>query len=60
MPRPGPKRPLLAARVDESLMTWINSRCEAEQVTFPDFVRRVVAYSHLHMPEGWVPPTEEA
>lgn len=60
MPRRGPKRPLLAARVDHPHMEWIEERCESEAVNFPDFVRRVIAYAHLNMPEGWTPPEKDS
>jgi len=55
MPRPGPRRPLLAARVDPEDMAWIEERREAENMDYPSFVRLLVTYARTHMPDGWHP-----
>lgn len=60
MPRRGPRRELLAARIDHPDMEWIKERSETLDIPFPDVVRRVVNFAHLHMPEEeWHPPTRE-
>lgn len=59
MPRPGPRRPLLAGRVDEADKDWVEAQAERESVGQPEFFRRVVSFARLHMPEGWTKPAPE-
>lgn len=51
MPRPGPRRELLAVRIDKVDMDWIQERCSRERTTLPGFVRRMVSFAHQNMPE---------
>ena len=58
MPRPGPRRELLAVRIDAPVMKSIQERADREGVKFPDYVRRLVAFGHAKMPEGYDPSAE--
>lgn len=57
-PRPGPRRPLFAARVDAEDVTWAEQQARKEGIPYADFVRRVVSFSRMNMPLGWEKPDE--
>jgi hypothetical protein len=56
MPRPGPRRPLVALRISAQGLAHIDQRAadEAEGVR-SEMIRRMLAYAALHMPKGWMP-----
>lgn len=56
MPRKGPRRPLLAARVDECDVQWAKGRAVSDGIAYAEFLRNLVTYARLHMPEHWKPP----
>ena len=56
MPRPGPRRPLVAIRLSESGIAHIDQRAAAEaDGVRSEMIRRMLAYAALHMPKGWRP-----
>jgi len=56
MPRPGPRRPLVAIRLSEQGIAHIDQRAkdEADGVR-SEMIRRMLAYAAQHMPKGWQP-----
>ena len=56
MPRPGPRRPLVAIRLSEQGIAHIDQRAaeEAEGIR-SEMIRRMLAYAAQHMPKGWQP-----
>lgn len=60
MPRPGPRRPLVALRLSEQGIEHIEQRATEETAgNFSEMARRMLAYAAVHMPKGWVPPTKD-
>jgi hypothetical protein len=55
MPRPGPRRPLVALRLSDQGIKWLDQRAEDEQVNRSEVVRLALAYAQRHMPKGWRP-----
>lgn len=55
MPRPGPRRPLVALRLAASGLQAID-QCAAEAgVTRSEMMRRMLAYATWKMPKDWKP-----
>jgi hypothetical protein len=55
MPRPGPRRPLVAIRLSESDIAHIDQRAEEEaEGVRSEMIRRMLAYASKHMPKGWM------
>ncbi len=55
-PRPGPRRPLVAIRLTESGLIYIDKRAGAEaDGNRSEMIRRMLAYAQRHMPIGWRP-----
>jgi hypothetical protein len=55
MPRPGPRRPLVAIRLATDEIAWLDQRAEAEGLNRSEVVRRALAYARKHMPADWRP-----
>jgi predicted DNA binding CopG/RHH family protein len=50
MPRPGPRRPLVAIRLSEQDIAAIDQRATEAGVTRSEMMRRMLAYAAAHMP----------
>lgn len=50
----------MSARVDSDDQAWVKARADEEEIEYPDFIRRMVAFARLHMPIGWTKPVEPA
>ncbi len=62
MPRPGPRRPLVAIRLSIDGTAWLDSRAAEEGVVRSngepnrsEMIRLALAYAAAHMPKGWRP-----
>lgn len=62
MPRPGPRRPLVAIRLSEQGIKHIDQRAREEcplirgdEPNRSEMIRRMLAYASTHMPKGWTP-----
>lgn len=56
MPRPGPRRPLIALRLGTDGLAHIHQRAVNEtDGNQSEMIRRMLAYATTHMPRGWVP-----
>lgn len=62
MPRPGPRRPAVAVKLDDADIAWTDDRALAEGLTIrggeanrSEMLRLMWAYAAEHMPEGWRP-----
>lgn len=52
MPRPGPRRPLVAFRLGQPDLEALDERAACEAVDRSEMLRRMVAYALAHMPVG--------
>jgi hypothetical protein len=59
MPRPGPRRPLIAIRISDKGRDFIDQRAKEEGVNRSEMTRRLLAYASKHMPKGWTPEGEQ-
>lgn len=64
MPRKGPRRTLVALRLDAEGIAYIDETAAEEQVldesgnpNRSEMIRIMLAYARLHRPTGWRPPT---
>jgi metal-responsive CopG/Arc/MetJ family transcriptional regulator len=55
MPRPGPRRPLVAIKLSQDGIDWIDQAAEEAEVNRSEMIRRMLAYAQRHMPKGWTP-----
>lgn len=62
MPRPGPRRRLVALKLDDEAIADVDARAVAEGLTIrggqpnrSEMLRLAIAYGMRHMPEGWRP-----
>jgi hypothetical protein len=62
MPRPGPRRELVALRLLPDAIEHLDQRAEAEQLhdeqgrpNRSEMIRVMLAYASAHMPAGWRP-----
>lgn len=56
MPRPGPRRPLVALRISTQGIEHIDQRAAEETAgSRSEMIRRMLAYASAHMPAGWTP-----
>lgn len=56
MPRPGPRRPLVALRLSAQGIAQIDERAAVEaDGSRSEMIRRMLAYAAAHMPKGWKP-----
>ncbi len=53
MPRPGPRRPLVAIKLAQDGIDWIDQRATTEDVNRSEMIRRMLAYAQRNMPKGW-------
>jgi metal-responsive CopG/Arc/MetJ family transcriptional regulator len=58
MPRPGPRRPLVALRLSDQGIEWLDQRAEDEGVNRSEMIRIALAYAVAKMPKGWRPPQQ--
>jgi hypothetical protein len=63
MPRPGPRRPIVALRLSDAGIEHIDERALAEGLTIrggepnrSEMARLMLAYASAYMPKGWRPP----
>jgi hypothetical protein len=55
MPRPGPRRPLVNARLDPEYLTELQTRAAEETAgNVSELIRRMLYYAR-RMPKGWKP-----
>ena len=55
MPRPGPRRPLVAIRLSKQGIDHIDQRAAEQGVNRSEMIRRMLAYASAKMPKGWTP-----
>ena len=56
MPRPGPRRPLVALRLSEQDIEHIDQRAAQEcDGVRSEMIRRMLTYAAQHIPKGWKP-----
>lgn len=55
MPRPGPRRHLVALRLGDEVTATIDQRAEEEGVNRSEMIRLALAYAAARMPKGWRP-----
>ncbi len=66
MPRPGPRRPLVALKLSDEVIAAVDQRALTEGLTIrggqpnrSEALRLLVAYGLDHMPEGWRPTSPD-
>ncbi len=57
MPRPGPRRPLVALRLSEDGVKRIDARASEAGVNRSEMIRAMLAYADRHLPKDWKPKT---
>ena len=62
MPRPGPRRVLVATKLYDDEIAALDQRALDEGLTIrggepnrSEMIRRMLAYAQRHMPKGWKP-----
>ena len=55
MPRPGPRRPLVALRLSEQGIERIDQRAKAAGVSRSEMMRALMAYADRKLPADWKP-----
>lgn len=55
MPRPGPRRPLIALRLSEQGIGAIDERAQERGLNRSEMIRVMLAYAQRHMPKTWEP-----
>lgn len=58
MPRPGPRRPLVAIRLSDHGIQNIDHLAAKRGVNRSEMIRTMLAYAALKMPKAWQPPKE--
>ena len=54
MPRPGPRRPLIALKLSEADVAYVDQRAADEtDGNRSEMLRRMIAYASIHMPKNW-------
>lgn len=54
MPRPGPRRPLVNARLSEAGVALLRRRAEQEtNGNVSELIRRMLKYASVKMPQDW-------
>lgn len=49
-PRPGPRRPLVAIRLGQNGLDWIDTEAARRGVNRSEMIRQMLAYAQQHMP----------
>jgi hypothetical protein len=67
MPRPGPRRPIVALRLSEAGIRHVDERALEEGLTIrggepnrSEMARLMLTYAAQHMPKGWRPTGERS
>lgn len=60
MPRPGPRRPLVAFRLGREELTALDLLALQEGTDRSELIRRMLAYAAQHMPVGWRPASDRS
>lgn len=55
MPRPGPRRPLVAIRLSEQGIARVDQKAEKAGRNRSEQLRVMIAYADQHMPANWQP-----
>lgn len=55
MPRPGPRRPLIAIRISDEGREHIDKMAKEAGVNRSEMIRRMLAYAAAKMPKAWKP-----
>lgn len=55
MPRPGPRRPLVALRMSDEGIAHVDKLAAEAAVNRSEMIRRMLAFAALKMPKGWKP-----
>jgi len=55
MPRPGPRRPLVAIRLSDEGIAHVDKLAEEQGVNRSEMIRRMLAFASAKMPKGWAP-----
>lgn len=58
MPRPGPRRPVVALRLGDEVTARVDERAEVEGVNRSELVRLLIEHGLSAMPKGWRPSGE--
>lgn len=53
MPRPGPRRPIVALRLDDDTRARIEALAQVRGVNLSEQIRIMLTYAEQHMPEEW-------
>jgi hypothetical protein len=56
MPRPGPRRPLVALKLSEEGIAWIDTLAAERGMNRSEALRLCLAYAQQKMPRRWSPP----
>lgn len=59
MPRPGPRRPVVALRLGDEVTERVDERAGTEGVNRSEVVRLLIEYGLATMPEGWRPEVSQ-
>jgi predicted DNA binding CopG/RHH family protein len=51
MPRPGPRRPYVALRLDAAALTWVDEQAAARGLNRSQMLRLMLSYAQEQMPE---------
>ncbi|HEX5347831.1 MAG TPA: CopG family transcriptional regulator [Pseudonocardiaceae bacterium] len=60
MPRPGPRRPLVAIRLSDEGRDHIDKLAAERGANRSEMIRVMLAYASQHMPANWQPRKERA
>lgn len=58
MPRPGPRRPLVAIRISDEGVAAIDEAATEAGRNRSEQIRVMLAYAQRHMPKTWTPNTD--
>jgi hypothetical protein len=54
MPRPGPRRPLIAVRLRQDEIDWLDTVAAQREANRSETLRLALAYAREHMPRDYV------
>jgi hypothetical protein len=55
MPRAGPRRPLVAIKLAQDGIDWIDQRAAEQGTNRSEMIRLMLAYAQRTMPKDWRP-----